>query len=100
MLGAFQTAPVLAALIGVGVVLAAWYMLRLHQGVMHEPLSPNADHVRDLHLRESLVLAPLVALMLAIGLYPRPFGIVSQNNVSQYVSVVNAAPATPSQATR
>jgi NADH-quinone oxidoreductase subunit M len=100
MLGAFQTAPVLAALAGVGVVLAAWYMLRLHQGVMHEPLSPVTEQVRDLHLRESLVLAPLVALMLAIGLYPHPFGVVSQNNVSQYVSVVNAAPAAPSQASR
>jgi len=100
MLGAFQAAPVLAALAGVGVVLAAWYMLRLHQGVMHEPLSPVTERVPDLRRRELLVLAPLVALMLTIGLYPHPFGVVSQNTVTQYISVVNAPPTQASQASR
>ena len=98
MLGAFQAAPVLAAVAGVGVVLACWYMLRLHQGVMHEPLSPAAERVTDLRWRESVVLAPLVGLMLAIGLYPHPFGAVSQANVAQYVGVVNAPPPAQQQA--
>jgi NADH-quinone oxidoreductase subunit M len=99
MLGAFQAAPALAVLAGVGVVLACWYMLRLHQGVMHEPPSTVAESVPDLHRREWMVLAPMVALMLAIGLYPHPFGVVSQNTVSQYVTVVNA-PTDQSQASR
>jgi NADH-quinone oxidoreductase subunit M len=90
MLGAFQAAPVLAVLAGVGVVLACWYMLRLHQGVMHEPPSPTAERVPDLRPREALVMAPLVALMFTIGLYPHPFGAVSSTNVTQYESVVNA----------
>jgi NADH-quinone oxidoreductase subunit M len=90
MLGAFQATPVLAVLAGVGVVLACWYMLRFHQGVMHEPPSQVAEGATDLRRREWMVLAPLAALMLAIGLYPHPFGVVSQNNVSQYISVVNA----------
>jgi NADH-quinone oxidoreductase subunit M len=94
MLGAFQAAPVLAVIAGVGVVLACWYMLRLHQGLMHEPLSPITERVADLRWREAAVLTPLVALMLAIGLYPHPFGEVSQNNVSQYVSQVNTPPQT------
>jgi NADH:ubiquinone oxidoreductase subunit 4 (subunit M) len=46
-----------------------------------------------------MVLAPMVGLMLAIGLYPHPFGVVSQNTVSQYVTVVNA-PTDQSQASR
>jgi NADH-quinone oxidoreductase subunit M len=91
MLGAFQAAPVLAVLAGVGVVLACWYMLRFHQGVMHEPPSPVAENVPDLHRREWMVLAPVASLMIAIGLYPRPFGVVSQNNVSQYVTVANTS---------
>jgi NADH-quinone oxidoreductase subunit M len=95
MLGAFQAAPVLAVIAGVGVVLACWYMLRLHQGLMHDPLSPAAEHATDLGWREAAVLTPLVALMLSIGLYPHPFGVVSQNNVSQYVSVVNAPAQQP-----
>jgi len=91
MLGAFQAAPALAVLAGGGVILACWYMLRLHQGVMHEPPSQVAEAVPDLRRREWMVLAPLAALMLAIGLYPHPFGAVSQNNVSQYVSVANTS---------
>jgi NADH-quinone oxidoreductase subunit M len=93
MLGAFQAAPVVAVLAGVGVVLACWYMLRLHQGVMQEPLSPVAERSADLSLREGLVMVPMVVLMLAIGLFPHPFGALSQNNVNQYISVVNAPPA-------
>jgi len=100
MLGAFQAAPVLAVIAGVGVVLACWYMLRLHQGVMHEPLSPPAERTPDLRWREAGVMAPMVALMLAIGLYPHPFGAVASNNVSQYVSVVNAPQSPSSQASR
>ena len=92
MLGAFQAAPVLAVIAGVGVVLACWYMLRLHQGLMHEPLSQPGERVRDIGWREGTVLAGLTALMLAIGLYPHPFGEVSRNNVAQYVTVVNAPP--------
>jgi len=91
MLGAFQASPILAVLAGVGVVLACWYMLRLHQGVMHEPPSQVAENVPDLRRREWMALAPLAGLMLAIGLYPHPFGVVSQNNVSQYVSVANTS---------
>ena len=94
MLGAFQAAPALAVVAGVGVVLACWYMLRLHQGLMQDPMSPVAEKVPDLNLREGLVLTPLVALMLTIGLYPHPFGEVSDNNVGQYVSVVNTPPQT------
>jgi NADH-quinone oxidoreductase subunit M len=100
MLGAFQAAPVLAVLAGVGVVLACWYMLRLHQGVMHEPMSPVTERAPDLRWREAAVMVPMVALMLVIGLYPHPFGAVSQNNVNQYISVVNTSQSQQSQATR
>jgi NADH-quinone oxidoreductase subunit M len=99
MLGAFQAAPALAVFAGVGVVLACWYMLRFHQGVMHEPPSPVTESVPDLRRREWMVLVPLTGLMLAIGLYPHPFGAVSQNNVNQYVSVANQT-ADQSQASR
>src|SRR5207244_6596450 len=35
MLGAFQLSWIYAVAAGGGVILACWYMLRLHQGVMH-----------------------------------------------------------------
>ncbi|MFN2569760.1 MAG: NuoM family protein [Candidatus Dormibacteria bacterium] len=95
MLGAFQVSWVLAALAGAGVVLACWYMLRLHQGLMHEPPRPRTEQVTDIHLREGLLLAPLVGLMILLGMYPRPVGEVARDSVGQYVKLADGAPARP-----
>jgi NADH-quinone oxidoreductase subunit M len=100
MLGAFQASWILAVLAGVGVVLASWYMLRLHQGLMHGPPTKLAEGVRDIHIGERLVLVPLVALMVVIGLYPRPIGDIAKVNVAQYVSAASASPPAATTATR
>jgi NADH-quinone oxidoreductase subunit M len=92
MLGAFQANPALAVLAGVGTVLACWYMLRLHQGLMHEPLSQRAERVRDIGIGERLVLLPLVGLMLLIGVYPKPIGDISQSSAFQYAARASAVP--------
>lgn len=61
-----------------GVVLGAWYMLWMYQRVFFGPVvepkrDPAASEVRDLSRREICCLAPLVVLILWIGLYPRFF---------------------------
>ena len=84
MLGAFQLNWVYAVLAGGGVILAAWYMLRLHQGLMHDPPKPRTEGVHDLHFGEGLLLVPLVALMIFIGLYPKPITDVTKGSVSTY----------------
>jgi NADH-quinone oxidoreductase subunit M len=69
LLGAWERAPVLALFGAIGLVLAPVYMLRLFQGTMQGP--PEGPVPRsDIYAREVLVLAPLVALMFVIGLYP------------------------------
>jgi len=92
LLGAFQANPLLAVLGGVGVTLAAWYMLRLHQGLMHEPLSKAADKVRDIGAAERLVLLPLAALMILIGVYPKPVGDITRSGAQQYVTRASVPP--------
>ncbi len=92
LLGAFQANPLLAVLGGVGVTLAAWYMLRLHQGLMHDPLSPVAEKVRDIGGGERLVLLPLAALMILIGVYPKPIGDVTRSSATQYVTRASVPP--------
>ncbi len=89
MLGAFQLHPAYAVLAGAGVVLACWYMLRLHQGLMHDPPQPRTEGVRDLRVGQGLVLVPLVALMIFLGVFPRPLGDVSRASVQQAVNVAN-----------
>jgi NADH-quinone oxidoreductase subunit M len=98
MLGAFQLNWIYAVLAGGGVILACWYMLRLHQGLMHGPPKPRALGVHDLHLGEALLLVPLVALMIFIGIYPKPITDVARGSVSTYVALVQpGAPAPGAQ---
>jgi NADH-quinone oxidoreductase subunit M len=61
-----------------GVVLGAWYMLWLVQRVFFGPLrrpehAGNHATVRDLTVREGLALAPLMVMIVWIGVQPRGF---------------------------
>ncbi|MGH2788606.1 MAG: NADH-quinone oxidoreductase subunit M [Actinomycetota bacterium] len=57
-----------------GVVLAAVYLLWAYQRVFHGELtSPENRNVSDLNPREVVMFAPLVALIVIIGVYPKPF---------------------------
>ena len=55
-----------------GVVLASLYLLWAYQRVFHGPAEGDNADVPDLRLREGLVLAPLLALIVALGVYPKP----------------------------
>jgi len=73
LLGTFQvnrTAGVLAAF---GAVLAALYLLWAYQRMFHGPLEgADNENTSDLKAREVGVLVPLVVVIVAIGLYPKP----------------------------
>jgi NADH-quinone oxidoreductase subunit M len=57
-----------------GVILAAVYMLGVVQKMFFGPLTnPKNMHLNDLNRREILALAPLVALIFVIGLFPGIF---------------------------
>jgi NADH-quinone oxidoreductase subunit M len=69
LLGAWERLPVLAIVGAIGLVLAPLYMLRLFQGVMQG--TPEGPVPRsDIFAGQLAVLAPLIVLMFAIGLYP------------------------------
>jgi NADH-quinone oxidoreductase subunit M len=56
-----------------GVVLAAVYLLWAYQRVFYGPVtSPDNEGLRDLTPREVVMLAPLLVLIVAIGVYPKP----------------------------
>jgi NADH-quinone oxidoreductase subunit M len=72
LIGSFLTARWWTVVATTGVILAALYLLWAYQRVFHgEPDEPNAE-VRDLKLTEGLVLAPLLALIVFLGVYPKP----------------------------
>jgi NADH-quinone oxidoreductase subunit M len=63
----------LAAAFGVtALVLAAIYMLWLYQRLMTGPVAAGSDRITDLRARELVVVVPLLALLFALGVYPKP----------------------------
>ena len=76
LIGVFQVNVTVAVIATVGIILAACYVLwmvqRTTQGALNPALSGVASMRRDLTAREMVVVAPLVALILALGFYPKP----------------------------
>ena len=63
-----------AVLATFGVILAAVYMLSVVQKMFFGPITnPKNEKLGDLNVRETLALAPLVALVFVIGLFPNIF---------------------------
>lgn len=72
LVGSYATLPVLAIVASFGVVLAAVYLLWAYERVFTgTPDNPENESVGDLSVREIALLAPLVVLILVIGLYPK-----------------------------
>jgi NADH-quinone oxidoreductase subunit M len=72
LLGTYQTTPWAAIAAAFGVIFAALYLLWAYQRMFHGPVEGKAVGMLDLTLREKAVMVPVVALIVAIGLYPAP----------------------------
>ncbi len=74
LLGSFRLNPVYAVLAATGVILSAVYMLNMYQRVFFGQLTSNENlSMKDMDLREKLVIIPIVIMIIWIGLYPKPF---------------------------
>ncbi|WP_419997108.1 NADH-quinone oxidoreductase subunit M [Streptomyces boninensis] len=72
LVGTFSRYPVVGIIATTGIVLAALYVLVLYQRTMTGPVKAGLDKLPDLRLREVLVVAPLIALLIGLGVYPKP----------------------------
>ena len=72
LIGTFVTRRWWVVVATVGVILAALYLLWAYQRVFHG--SPEGDNASfpEMTWRERVVMAPLVLLIVAIGVYPKP----------------------------
>jgi NADH-quinone oxidoreductase subunit M len=70
LFGAFEDKIVFGLVASTGVVLAAVYMIRLYQRSMHYRAGPDVESF-DLRRPELAVIAPLVAVIVALGVYPQ-----------------------------
>ena len=74
LFGVFQVNVWAAALAATGVILGAAYMLWLYRRIIFgELVKPDLMRMKDLHPREVAIFAPLVILVLWMGIWPEPF---------------------------
>jgi NADH-quinone oxidoreductase subunit M len=72
LVGTFAAYPVVGIIATLGIVLAALYTLVLYQRTMTGPVKAEVRKMPDLRVRELAVVAPLIALLLFLGVFPKP----------------------------
>jgi NADH-quinone oxidoreductase subunit M len=72
LVGSFPVARILTIFAATGIVLSAIYLLWAYQRAMHGEARPEHGELTDLSVREWAVLVPVTALILAIGVFPKP----------------------------
>ncbi len=84
--------PWFAGIATIGVILAAVYLLYLFERVFLGAVTKTENiKLRDINLREILVLVPLLVLIFWIGLYPKPFLELINPTAMQIEQLVQAA---------
>ncbi|MCA2227059.1 NADH-quinone oxidoreductase subunit M [Nonomuraea aurantiaca] len=78
--GALAVAAIVSAL---AVILAAVYILWMVQRTLNGPTAEPVKAFKDLNVREIVVLAPLIALIIGFGFFPKPLLDVINPTVTQ-----------------
>ncbi len=78
-----------------GIILAAVYVLWLYQRTMTGPVKPGNETFADLHAREKWVVAPLIAAIIGLGVYPKPLLDVITPAVDRTMSAVGMTDPRP-----
>ena len=98
LVGTFTRYPAAAVVATVGIILAAVYILLLYQRTMTGPVNDDTRGFRDLGAREAWVAAPVLAVILALGFYPKPLLDVITPTVNRTLVALDQrdpAPAVP-----
>lgn len=91
----FLASPWFAVIATLGVILAAVYLLHLFQQLFLGPVTnPENETLKDLSLREILILTPILLLSFWIGLYPKPFFMLISPAVDQLLVLIQTAAQT------
>jgi NADH-quinone oxidoreductase subunit M len=94
--GTFSRYPAYAVISTLAIVLAALYILIMYQRTMTGPASDEVqEKVTEINGRERLAMAPLVLLILLLGIYPKPMLSIiepSTQATMQHVGVTDPEP--------
>ena len=95
LVGTFSRYKVAATLATLGIILAAIYILWMYQRTMNGPTASEVEGLPDLKPRELWAVVPLVALIIAMGIYPKPVLDVINPAVHQTMVQVHMTDPTP-----
>jgi NADH-quinone oxidoreductase subunit M len=90
LIGSFLTRRWWAVVAATGVILAALYLLWAYQRVFHGEPDDDNRHFPEMNWREGLVLAPLLGLIVFLGIYPKPVLERMQPSVDRLIEHVEA----------
>ncbi|SFV58798.1 NADH-ubiquinone oxidoreductase chain M [hydrothermal vent metagenome] len=73
LLGFYEVSPIITIFAGTSIILGAVYMLRVMKLAFFGPLNNEENKkLKDLNARETWSLIPLVAIVIWLGVYPKP----------------------------
>jgi NADH-quinone oxidoreductase subunit M len=95
LVGTFTRYEAAAVLATAGIILAAIYILWMYQRTMTGPVKPEVANMTDLKARELWAVVPLIALIVALGVYPQPILKIINPAVNQTLAQVHSRDPIP-----
>ena len=96
LVGTYTRYPVAAIIATFGIVLAALYILIPVQKALHGPTTAGNENLPDLNLREKLAIAPVIAVIIALGFFPSPLLNIINPAAQATISALGFSDPTPS----
>jgi NADH-quinone oxidoreductase subunit M len=95
LVGTYTRYPVAAIIATFGIVLAALYILIPVQKALHGPTAPGNENLPDLNLREKIAIAPVIAVIVALGFFPSPLLNIINPAAQATISALGFSDPTP-----
>ena len=95
LVGTYTRYPVAAIIATFGIVLAALYILIPVQKALHGPTTAGNENLPDLNLREKLAIAPVIAVIIALGFFPSPLLNIINPAAQATISALGFSDPTP-----
>ena len=90
-MGAWQTAPVVAIIAILGVILTAAYILLTIRRVFFGELPENLTNISDISWRDKLVIGVLSLVMIAVGIFPSLLTTMIDSGVTSILALLGGA---------
>ncbi len=94
--GFFKISPVMTLIGGTSIIFGAVYMLSLYKRSFFGPVTNDENlKLKDLNTKELTALVPLVAIVIWLGIYPKPVLGPIDNSVNALVNFMHEKAQTP-----